>query len=101
MDQLLSLSFLASIYFYARGVFALFGQTTFYTKRNLENLDPEDVPAYLKEIGRMNMVVATVFLGKALLNVVAPYSRPVLYGFLLALLFCCYGLNKIDAKYKK
>lgn len=97
----MSLLFLAGIYFYARGVFALFGQTTFYTKRNLENITEEMLPAYLKEIGRMHMVVGTVFVGKALLDVPFPGSRPILYGWLLLLLVCVYFLNKIDTKYKK
>ena len=101
LNQILSLPFLAGIYFYARGVFALFGQTTFYTKRNLENIEAENLPSYLKEIGRMNMVVGTVFVGKAILNVVYPGSRPLLYVFLLALLICCIFLSKIDTKYKK
>lgn len=101
MSQFFSLSFLASIYFYARGVFALFGQTTFYTKRNLENIEPAHIPAYLKEVGRMNVIVATIFLAKAILNVVYPLSMPVLYGFLLALLICCFFLSKIDSRYKK
>lgn len=97
----MSLLFLAGIYFYARGVFALFGQTTFYTKRNLENITEEMLPAYLKEIGGMHMVVGTVFVGKALLDVPFPGSRPILYGWLLLLLVCVYFLNKIDTKYKK
>ena len=97
----MSLLFLAGIYFYARGVFALFGQTTYYTKRNLENITEEMLPAYLKEIGGMHMVVGTVFVGKALLDVPFPGSRPILYGWLLLLLVCVYFLNKIDTKYKK
>ena len=101
MSQFLSLSFLASIYFYARGVFALFGQTTFYTKRNLENIDEANLPAYLKEVGWAHIAVATVFLIKTLLNVAFPGSRPALYGFLLALLVCVYFLEKINTKYKK
>ena len=96
MSQFLSLSFLASIYFFARGVFALFGQTTLYTKRHLEHM-----PAYLKQIGIAHMAVGVVFLAKAILNVVIPYSRPALYGFLAALLVCVYFISKIDNKYKK
>ena len=101
MRQFLSLPFLAGIYFYARGVFALFGQTTFYTKRNLENIDPADLPAYLKEIGWAHIIVGTVFVAKAILNVVFPGSRPVLYIWLLVVLICCFMLSKIDTKYKK
>ena len=101
MSQLLSLSFLASIYFFARGVFALFGQTTFYTKRHLEHIDESDLPAYLKQIGLAHVAVGIVFLTKAILNVVYPYSRPALYVFLLALLVCVYFISRIDNKYKK
>ena len=43
----MTLLFLAGIYFFARGVFALYGQTTFYTKRVLENIEEKDIPAYL------------------------------------------------------
>ena len=51
----MTLLFLAGIYFFARGVFALYGQTIFYTKRVLENIEEKDIPAYLKEIGKMNL----------------------------------------------
>ena len=101
MSQFMSLSFLGSIYFFARGVFALFGQTTFYTKRHLEHIDESDLPAYLKQIGTAHVLVGIIFLAKAVLNVLCPYSRPVLYGFLLALLVCVYFISKIDNKYKK
>lgn len=101
MRQFLSLSFFASIYFFARGVFALFGQTTFYTRRHLEHIEERDLPAYLKQIGTAHMAVGIVFLAKAILNVIYPYSRPALYGFLLALLVCVFFISKIDNKYKK
>ena len=101
MSQFMSLSFLASIYFFARGVFALFGQTTFYTRRHLEHIDVSDLPAYLKQIGLAHVAVGIVFLTKAILNVVYPYSRPALYVFLLALLVCVYFISRIDNKYKK
>ena len=101
MSQLLSLSFFASIYFFARGVFALFGQTTFYTRRHLEHIEERDLPAYLKQIGTAHMAVGLVFFAKAILNVICPYSRPALYGFLLALLVCVFFISKIDNKYKK
>lgn len=97
----MTLLFLAGIYFYARGVFALFGQTIFYTKRNLENIEAEDIPAYLKEIGRMHIVVGTLFVGKALLDIPFPLNRPILYGWLLVLLICVYFIARIDTKYKK
>ncbi len=97
----MSLLFLAGIYFFARGVFALYGHTTFYTKRSLENIDEANLPAYLKEIGRMHLIVGAVFVAKAILDVPFPGSRPLLYGFLLVLLICVYFLSKIDNKYKK
>lgn len=97
----MSLLFLAGIYFFARGVFALYGHTTFYTKRSLENIEEANLPAYLKEIGRMHLIVGTVFVAKAILDVPFPGSRPLLYGFLLVLLVCVYFLSKIDSKYKK
>ena len=101
MSQFMSLSFLASIYFFARGVFALFGQTTFYTKRHLEHIDESDLPVYLKQIGIAHMAVGIVFLAKAILNVLYPYSRITLYAFLLALLVCVYFISKIDNRFKK
>ena len=97
----MSLLFLAGIYFFARGVFALYGHTTFYTKRSLENIDEANLPAYLKEIGRMHLIVGAVFVAKAILYGPFPGSRPLLYGFLLVLLVCVYFLSKIDTKYKK
>ena len=97
----MTLLFLAGIYFFARGVFALYGHTTFYTKRSLENIDEANLPAYLKEIGRMHLIVGAVFVAKAILDVPFPGSRPLLYGFLLVLLVCVYFLSKIDTKYKK
>lgn len=54
----MTLLFLAGIYFFARGVFALYGQTIFYTKRVLENIEEKNIPAYLKEIGKMNLLLA-------------------------------------------
>ena len=101
MSQFMSLSFLASIYFFARGVFALFGQTTFYTKRHLEHIDESDLPVYLKQIGIAHVAVGIVFLAKAILNVLYPYSRIILYAFLLALLVCVYYISKIDNRFKK
>ena len=97
----MSLLFLAGIYFFARGVFALYGHTTFYTKRSLENIAEANLPTYLKEIGRMHLIVGAVFVAKAILDVPFPGSRPLLYGFLLVLLVCVYFLSKIDTKYKK
>ena len=93
----MTLLFLAGIYFFARGVFALYGQTIFYTKRVLENIEEKDIPAYLKEIGKMNLLL----VGKACLDIPFPGSRPILYGWLLILLLCVFSISKIDTKYKK
>lgn len=60
----MTLLFLAGIYFFARGVFALYGQTIFYTKRVLENIEEKNIPAYLKEIGKMNLLLGVLFVGK-------------------------------------
>ena len=65
------------------------------------NIDEANLPAYLKEIGRMHLIVGAVFVAKAILDVPFPGSRPLLYGFLLVLLVCVYFLSKIDTKYKK
>ena len=97
----MTLLFLAGIYFFARGVFALYGQTIFYTKRVLENIDKKDLPAYLKEIGRMNLLLGILFVGKAYLEIPFPGNRPILYGWLLILLICVFSISKIDSKYKK
>ena len=43
----MTLLFLAGIYFFARGVFALYGQTIFYTKRVLENIEEKDIPVHM------------------------------------------------------
>ncbi len=97
----MGLLFLAGIYFFARGVFALYGHTFFYTKRSLENINEADLPAYLREIGRLHLIVGAVFVAKAILDVPFPGSRPLLYGFLLALLVCVYFISKVEGKYKK
>lgn len=95
------LFFVAGIYFFARGVFALFGQTLFYTKRALEQIEPEKLPAYLKEIGACHMVTGALFVGKALLDVALPGSKPVFYGFIALLLVCVVLLAKTNEKYTK
>ena len=109
----MTLLFLAGIYFFARGVFALYGQTIFYTKRVLENIEEKNIPAYLKEIGKMNLLLGVLFagsdgacicdqcIGKACLDIPFPGSRPILYGWLLILLLCVFSISKIDTKYKK
>ena len=87
----MTLLFLAGIYFFARGVFALYGQTIFYTKRVLENIEEKNIPAYLKEIGKMNLLLGVLFVGKACLDIPFPGSRPILYGWLLILLLCVFS----------
>lgn len=72
----MTLLFLAGIYFFARGVFALYGQTIFYTKRVLENIEEKDIPAYLKEIGKMNLLLGVLFVGKACLDIPFPWQSP-------------------------
>lgn len=97
----MSLLFIAGIYFFARGVFALYGQTTFYTKRALEHIEPQDLSAYLKEIGVWHIVTGVVVTGKAILDVPFPGSRPLLAVFLIALLICVFFLGKVNDKYTK
>ena len=97
----MSLLFIAGIYFFARGVFALYGQPIFYTKRALEHTAPEDLKAYLKEIGVWNIVAGVLFTGKAILNVPFPNSRPLLILFLAAIVVCAFFLSKINEKYMK
>ena len=72
----------------------------FYTKRVLENIEEKNIPAYLKEIGKMNLLLGVLFVGKACLDIPFPGSRPILYGWLLILLLCVFSISKIDTKYK-
>ena len=97
----MSLMFVAGMYFFARGVFALYGQTIFYTKRVLEHIAPEDLTAYLKASGVWHIVAGCICTGKAILDVVFPYNRILLIIFLMALLVCAYFLSQINAKYTK
>ena len=97
----MTLLFLAGIYFFARGVFALYGQTIFYTKRVLENIEEKNIPAYLKEIGKMNLLLGVLFVGKACLDMPFPFFVFGPFGWLLILLLCVFSISKIDTKYKK
>lgn len=97
----MTLLFLAGIYFFARGVFALYGQTIFYTKRVLENIEEKNIPAYLKEIGKMNLLLGVLFVCQWRVWISLSGSRPILYGWLLILLLCVFSISKIDTKYKK
>ncbi|AMJ40198.1 hypothetical protein [Anaerotignum propionicum] len=97
----MSLFFVVGIYFYARGVFALFGQTIFYTKRTLELIEPENLPAYLKESGVWHMVAGTIFVGKALLDIMFPLNKVFLAMFLVLLAVCVYFLSRCNERYIK
>ena len=65
------------------------------------NIEEKNIPAYLKEIGKMNLLLGVLFVGKACLDIPFPGSRPILYGWLLILLLCVFSISKIDTKYKK
>ena len=97
----MTLFFVVGIYFYARGVFALFGQTIFYTRRTLELIDPENVPAYLKETGLWHMAAGTVFVGKALLDIVFPQSKVFFALFFVLLVVCVVFLSRSNERYIK
>lgn len=97
----MTLLFLAGIYFFARGVFALYGQTIFYTKRVLENIEEKDIPAYLKEIGKMNLLLGVLFVGKACLEYSLSRQSPHSVWMAVILLLCVFSISKIDTKYKK
>lgn len=97
----MTLFFVVGIYFYARGVFALSGQTIFYTKRSLECIEEERIPAYLKESGICHMAVGTVFVAKALLDVLFPGSFLVMLLFSALLIACVFFLARCNEKYSK
>ena len=97
----MTLLFVVGIYFFARGVFALYQQPIFYTKRALEHIDPADLPAYLKEIGKWNMVLGFLCTGKAILNVPFPNSKLLLAVYTVLLLVCVVFLSRINEKYMK
>lgn len=97
----MSLFFVVGIYFYARGIFALFGQTTLYTKRTLERIEPENLPAYLKEIGILQMGVGTIFVGKALIDIVFPFHKVFYWIFIALLAVCVFFLARCNERYMK
>ncbi|MDD4844397.1 MAG: hypothetical protein PHU31_08710 [Anaerotignum sp.] len=97
----MSLFFVVGIYFYARGIFALFGQTTLYTRRSLEKIEPEKLPAYLKEIGTLQMVVGTIFVGKALIDVAFPLHKVFYWIFIALLAVCVFFLSRCNERYMK
>lgn len=97
----MGLYFIAGIYFFARGVFALFGQTLFYTQRALEQIEPEKLPMYLREIGICHTAAGALFVGKAILDVAFPHSMPVSIGFIILLVVCLIFLAKTNEKFMK
>lgn len=97
----IGLFFTAGIYLFARGIFALFGQTLFYTRRALEQIEPGSLPAYLKEIGICHTAAGALFVAKAILDVALPGSRPVFIGFLILLVVCLVFLVRTNEKYMK
>lgn len=97
----MSLFFVVGIYFYARGVFALFGQTIFYTKRTLDLIEPENLPAYLKESGIWHIVAGTIFVGKALIDIMFPGNKMFLAIFFVLLVVCVYFLARCNERFIK
>ncbi len=95
----MTIFFVVGIYLFARGIFALYGQPIFYTKHTLETVVPEQLPAYLKEVGIWNMVTGFVFVGKAILDKLFPGSKILLLVFVLLLLVCVVFLSKCNEKY--
>ncbi len=98
---MVGLLFIVGIYLFARGVFALFGQPIFYTKRSLEPVDPELLPAYLKEEGIWNMASGFLFTAKAILEKAFPGNMVIWVAFVVLLLVCVYFLAKCNEKYLK
>lgn len=97
----MSLFFVVGIYFYARGVFALFGQTIFYTKRTLDLIEPENLPAYLKESGIWHIVAGTIFVGKAIIDIMFPGNKMFLAIFFVLLVVCVYFLARCNERFIK
>ena len=95
------LFFVAGIYLFARGIFAWYGQPIFYRKGTLENIDPDHLPAYLREEGVWNFLTGLVLVGKAILDKVFPGSMALFIVFILLLLVCVVFLSKCNEKYRK
>lgn len=95
----MSLFFVIGIYFYARGIFALFGKTIFYTRRSLEKIEPEKLAAYLKEIGILHMAVGTIFVGKALIDIAFPFHKMFYWIFIALLAVCVFFLARCNERY--
>ncbi len=97
----MTIFFVVGIYLSARGIFALYGQPIFYTKRTIETISPEQLPAYLKEVGIWNTLTGIVFTGKAILDKLFPGSIWLLIVFIVLLLICVVFLSKCNEKYIK
>lgn len=97
----IGLYFVAGIYLFARGIFALFGQTLFYTRRSLEQIAPENLSAYLREIGICQMAAGALFVGKSVLDVAFPGSRPISVVFVILLVICLIFLVRTNEKFIK
>lgn len=97
----MTIFFVVGIYLFARGIFALYGQPIFYTKRTIETISPEQLPAYLKEVGIWNTLTGIVFTGKAILDKLFPGSIWLLIVFIVLLLICVVFLSKCNEKYIK
>ncbi len=97
----MTIFFVVGIYLFARGIFALYGQPIFYTKRTIETISPEQLPAYLKEVGIWNTLTGIVFTGKAILDKLFPGSTWLLIVFIILLLICVVFLSKCNEKYIK
>ncbi|WMI80517.1 hypothetical protein [Anaerotignum sp. MB30-C6] len=97
----MSLFFVVGIYFYARGVFAVFGQTFFYTKRILDLIEPENLPAYLRASGTWHLVAGTIFVGKALTDIMYPGNKMILAIFFVLLVVCVFFLARCNERYVK
>lgn len=98
---MVGLLFIIGIYLFARGIFALFGQPIFYTKRSLEPVNPELLPAYLKEEGIWNMISGFLFTAKAILEKAFPGNMVIWVAFVVLLFVCVYFLAKCNEKYIK
>ncbi len=97
----MNLFFLFAIYFFARGIFALYGQPLFYTKRSLANIEAKQLPIYLKEVGVLDMAVGVLFFLKAIFDVLMPQSTLVTVVFLALVMICVVKLARCNEKYIK
>lgn len=97
----MSLFFVFAIYFFARGVFALYGHPLFYTKRSLANITDADLPIYLKEVGVWDMIVGVLFFLKALFDILIPQNTFVTIIFFALVIVCVVKLARCNEKYIK